>query len=46
MDGSEGGLTSLWPDKDGYFRSVLEQLRSEHGYRVFADIERLAGRYP
>jgi 5-aminolevulinate synthase len=46
MDGSEGDLTSLRLDYDGYFRAVLEQLRSEHGYRVFADIERLAGRYP
>jgi 5-aminolevulinate synthase len=31
---------------DTYFRAALERLQAERRYRVFADIERLAGRYP
>jgi 5-aminolevulinate synthase len=29
-----------------HFRSALDRLQAERRYRVFADIERLAGRYP
>jgi 5-aminolevulinate synthase len=31
---------------DAYFDAALADLRSERRYRVFADIERLAGRFP
>jgi len=36
------------PDVDyhGYFTAALARLRTERRYRVFADIERIAGRYP
>ena len=33
-------------DYQNYFTSALERLQAERRYRVFADIERLAGRYP
>ncbi|MCB8820514.1 aminotransferase class I/II-fold pyridoxal phosphate-dependent enzyme, partial [Microvirga rosea] len=33
-------------DYQEFFTSALEGLQSERRYRVFADIERLAGRYP
>ena len=28
------------------FRDALERLHEEHRYRVFADIERISGRFP
>jgi 5-aminolevulinate synthase len=33
-------------DYKGFFASALNRLRDERRYRVFADLERIAGRYP
>ncbi|HEY8384324.1 MAG TPA: 5-aminolevulinate synthase [Microvirga sp.] len=33
-------------DYHGYFTSALDRLKAESRYRVFADIERVAGRFP
>src|SRR6201986_1407440 len=39
-------LASPGLDYDAFFDSALDQLHSERRYRVFADLERLAGRFP
>ena len=33
-------------DYDTYFTATLRQLQDERRYRVFADLERVAGRFP
>ena len=33
-------------DYEGHFRAALDRLHGERRYRVFADIERIAGRFP
>ena len=36
----------MTPDYDAIFRSSLSQLHQEQRYRVFADLDRIAGRFP
>ncbi|XUM24811.1 5-aminolevulinate synthase [Bradyrhizobium oligotrophicum S58] len=38
--------SGLRPEYDALFRKALDQLHHERRYRVFADLERCAGRYP
>jgi 5-aminolevulinate synthase len=33
-------------DYQGYFRAAIDRLQSEQRYRIFADLERIAGRFP
>ena len=33
-------------DYDAYFTDALAQLHNERRYRVFAELERIAGRFP
>src|SRR6516225_877902 len=42
--GSAGGANFM--DYSGYFTDALARLRNERRYRVFADLERIAGRFP
>jgi hypothetical protein len=39
-------LASPRVDYDAFFDTALDGLRDERRYRVFADLERLAGRFP
>jgi 5-aminolevulinate synthase len=41
-----GPVTRLRMDYDVFFAGALAQLRDERRYRVFADLERMAGRFP
>jgi 5-aminolevulinate synthase len=36
----------MYMDYRGFFEDAIEQLHAERRYRVFADLERLAGRFP
>ncbi|GLH80703.1 5-aminolevulinate synthase [Bradyrhizobium sp. SSBR45G] len=38
--------SGVFPDYDAMFHDALDRLHQERRYRVFADLERLAGRYP
>ncbi|BAM89093.1 5-aminolevulinate synthase [Bradyrhizobium oligotrophicum S58] len=38
--------SGLLPEYEAMFREALDRLHQERRYRVFADLERLAGRYP
>src|ERR1700726_1945158 len=44
MAKARGGAQSM--DYGAYFASALATLRDERRYRVFADLERIAGRFP
>ncbi|KAA0124650.1 5-aminolevulinate synthase, partial [Methylobacterium sp. P1-11] len=40
------GSTRAGSGYERYFRGALDQLHGERRYRVFADIERISGRFP
>ena len=44
--GSFGEVAVLAMDYEGFFKQRIQSLRGEGNYRVFADIEREAGRFP
>jgi len=41
-----GGTKAAKTDYERYFRGAVDRLHSERRYRVFADIERISGRFP
>lgn len=43
---SRAAQASLTMDYDQFFTDALTRLRDENRYRIFADLERLAGRFP
>jgi 5-aminolevulinate synthase len=43
---AQAGSTRAGSGYERYFRGALDQLHDERRYRVFADLERLAGRFP
>ena len=43
---SGAGKKRIGMDYKGFFASALDRLRDERRYRVFADLERIAGRFP
>jgi 5-aminolevulinate synthase len=46
MAAGGGGKVKMSMDYKGFFASALNRLRDERRYRVFADLERIAGRFP
>jgi 5-aminolevulinate synthase len=45
-DSVGGGKAISGMNYDSFFASALDRLRQERRYRVFADLERIAGRFP
>jgi len=43
---AQAGSTRAGSGYERYFRGALDQLHGERRYRVFADIERISGRFP
>src|SRR5665213_2498717 len=43
---SRGGKVAKLMDYNVFFSTALDKLRDERRYRVFADLERIAGRFP
>jgi 5-aminolevulinate synthase len=44
--GRQPGPRSIMMSYDKYFESALVRLKDERRYRIFADLERIAGRFP
>src|SRR5205807_9108644 len=43
---NSGAGAGIFMNYEAFFSDALKQLRDERRYRVFADLERLAGRFP